>query len=149
MHSIKNWQGIPTTHLTLDGEVMVPRDNSTLAFSTELLNCIIPFAIQEKSRHYKIFDGWPRGFLLQHWKNLLWSFEMQAKVMVYSLQFINLHTHCSLVSVRLPPEEANRSKQGNLSFSHIIACSPAFHLWQFSETTLGEGHVLPHALVLP
>ena len=36
-----NWQGIPTTRLTLGGEVMVPRDNSTLAFSTELLNYII------------------------------------------------------------------------------------------------------------
>ena len=34
---MKNWQGIPTTHLTLGGEVMVPRDNRTLLFSTELL----------------------------------------------------------------------------------------------------------------
>ena len=41
---MKNWQGIPTTHLTLDSGVMVPRDNSTLAFSTELLNYIIAFA---------------------------------------------------------------------------------------------------------
>ena len=30
----------------LGGEVMVPRDNRTLAFSTELLNYIIPFATQ-------------------------------------------------------------------------------------------------------
>ena len=37
---MKNWQGIPSTRLTLGGEVMVPRDNSTLAFSTELLNYI-------------------------------------------------------------------------------------------------------------
>ena len=37
---MKNWQGIPTTRLTLGGEVMVPRDNSTLAFNTELLNYI-------------------------------------------------------------------------------------------------------------
>ena len=53
---MKNWQGVPTTHLTLDGEVMVPRDNSTLAFSAELLNYIIAFATQGKSGHYKIFD---------------------------------------------------------------------------------------------
>ena len=54
---MKNWQGIPTTRLTLGGEVMVPRDNSTLALSTELLNYIIAFATQGKSGHYKIFDG--------------------------------------------------------------------------------------------
>ena len=54
---MKNWQGVPTTRLTLGGEVMVPRDNSTLAFSTELLNDIIAFATQGKSGHYKIFDG--------------------------------------------------------------------------------------------
>ena len=41
---MKNWQGIPTTRLTLGGEVIVPRDNGTLVFSTELLNYIIPFA---------------------------------------------------------------------------------------------------------
>ena len=46
-------------------------------------------------------------------------------------------------------EEADRTKQDNLSYGHIIVCSPAFHQWQFSETTLGEGRVLPHALVLP
>ena len=57
MRSMKNWQGIPTTRLTLGGEVMVPRDNSTLAFSTEFLNYIITFATQGKSGHYKIFDG--------------------------------------------------------------------------------------------
>ena len=45
---MKNWQGIPTTRLTLGGEVMVPRDSSTLAFSTELLNYIIAFATQGK-----------------------------------------------------------------------------------------------------
>ena len=60
---MKNWQGIPTTRLTLGGEVMVPRDHSMLAFSTELLNYIIAFAIQGKSRHYKTFHGWPHGFL--------------------------------------------------------------------------------------
>ena len=54
---MKNWQGISTTRLTLGGEVIVPRDNSTLAFSTELLNCIIVFATQGKSGHYEIFDG--------------------------------------------------------------------------------------------
>ena len=54
---MKNWQGIPITRLTLGGEVMVPRDNSKLAVSTELLNYIIAFATQEKSGHYKIFDG--------------------------------------------------------------------------------------------
>ena len=36
---------------------MVPRDNSTLAFSTELLNYIIAFATHGKSGHYKIFDS--------------------------------------------------------------------------------------------
>ena len=51
---MKNWQGIPTTRLTLGGEVMVPRDNRTLVFSTELLNYIIPFATQGKSGHYNI-----------------------------------------------------------------------------------------------
>ena len=54
---MKNWQGIPTTRLTLGGEVMVLRDNSTLAFSTEPLNYIIAFATQRKSVRYKIFDG--------------------------------------------------------------------------------------------
>ena len=54
---MKNWQGIPATLLTLGGEVMVTRDNSTLAFSTELLKYILDFAIQGKSGHYKIFDG--------------------------------------------------------------------------------------------
>ena len=54
---MKNWQGIPTTRPTLGREAMVPRDNNTLAFSTELLNYIIAFAIQGKSGHYKIFDG--------------------------------------------------------------------------------------------
>ena len=45
---MKNWQGFPTTRLTLGGEVMVPRDNRTLVFSTELLNYIkeISFATQ-------------------------------------------------------------------------------------------------------
>ena len=52
-----NWQGITTTRLTLGGEVMVPRDNSTLPFSIELLNHIIAFATQGKSGHYKIFGG--------------------------------------------------------------------------------------------
>ena len=54
---MKNWQGIPTTCLTLGGEVMVPQDNSTLAFSTELLNYLIAFAAQGKSGKYKIFDS--------------------------------------------------------------------------------------------
>ena len=53
---MKNWQEIPTNRLTLGGEVMVPRDNGTLAFSTELLNYIIDFPTQGKSGHYKIFD---------------------------------------------------------------------------------------------
>ena len=56
VRSMKNWQGIPTTHLILGREVMVPQDNSTLAFSTELLNYIIAFATQGKSGHHKIFD---------------------------------------------------------------------------------------------
>ena len=51
---MKNWQGISTTRLTLGGEVMVPRDNSTLTFSTDY---IIAFVTQEKSGHYKLFDG--------------------------------------------------------------------------------------------
>ena len=54
---MKNWQGIPTACLTLGGEVMVPQDNSTLAFSTELLNYITAFATEGKSGHYTIFDG--------------------------------------------------------------------------------------------
>ena len=54
---MKNWQRIPTTRLTLSGEVMVPRDNNTLAFITELLNYITAFATQGESGHYKIFDG--------------------------------------------------------------------------------------------
>ena len=54
---MNNWQGIPTTRFTLGGEVMVPRDNSTLAFNTELLNYIIAFATQRKNGYYKIFDG--------------------------------------------------------------------------------------------
>ena len=54
---MKNWQGISTTHLTSGSEVMVPRDNSTLAFGTELLNYVVAFATQGKSGHYKIFDG--------------------------------------------------------------------------------------------
>ena len=41
---MKNWQGIPATRLTLGGEIMVPQDNSTLAFSTELLIYTIAFA---------------------------------------------------------------------------------------------------------
>ena len=49
MRSMKNWQGMPTTRLTSGGEVMVPRDNSTLEFSTELLNYIIAFATQGKA----------------------------------------------------------------------------------------------------
>ena len=52
---MKNWQGIPTTYLTLGGEVMVPRDNRTLVSSTELLNYVIPFATQGKSGHYNIW----------------------------------------------------------------------------------------------
>ena len=52
---MKNWQGIPTTRLTLGGEVMVPRDNRTLVFGTELLlNYIIPFATKGKIGHYNI-----------------------------------------------------------------------------------------------
>ena len=35
---------------------MVPQDNSTLAFSIELLNYIVAFATQGKNGHYKIFD---------------------------------------------------------------------------------------------
>ena len=54
---MKNWQGIPTTSLTLGDEVMVPRDSSTLAFSTEILNYIIAFPTQGNSKHYKTFDG--------------------------------------------------------------------------------------------
>ena len=53
---MKNWKGIPTTRFTLGGEVMVTRDNSTLEFSTELLNYIIAFATQEKSGHYRVFQ---------------------------------------------------------------------------------------------
>ena len=51
---MKNFQGIPTTRLTLGGEAMVPRDNRTLVFSTELLNYTISFATQGKIRQYNI-----------------------------------------------------------------------------------------------
>ena len=56
---MKNMQGIPTTSLTLGGEVNSPTrsDNSTLLISTELLNYIIAFATQGKGRNYKIFDS--------------------------------------------------------------------------------------------
>ena len=84
---MKNWQGIPTFRLNLGGEVMVPRDNSTLAFSTEFLNYIIAFATQRKSGHNKIFDGWPRGFLFATLKILLQSLKMPAKVTGDSLPF--------------------------------------------------------------
>ena len=50
----KKWQGISTTRLIL-GEVIVPRDDSMLAFSTELLNYIIAFATPGKSGHCKTF----------------------------------------------------------------------------------------------
>ena len=60
MGSMKNWQGIPTTRLTLGGELMVPRDNSTLAFSTELFNYIIAFATQGKSGYYKAWSSYCR-----------------------------------------------------------------------------------------
>ena len=49
MRSMKIWQGIPTTGLTLGGEAMVQRDNSTLAFSTELLNYIIALPLKGKA----------------------------------------------------------------------------------------------------
>ena len=81
VRSMKNWQGIPITRLTLGGEVMVPRDSSTVAFSTELLNYIIAFAIQGKSWHYKIFDGCTRGFLLATLIKICCNvFKMPAKV---------------------------------------------------------------------
>ena len=51
---MKNWEGIPTARLILGGEVMVPRDNRTLVFSTELFNYKIAFATQGKSGHYNI-----------------------------------------------------------------------------------------------
>ena len=51
---MKNWQGIPTTCLTLGGEVMVPRDNRTPVFSTEFLNYIIPFVTQGNIGYYNI-----------------------------------------------------------------------------------------------
>ena len=54
---MRNWQEIPTTRNMVGGEVMVPRDNSILVFSTEVLNYITAFVIQGKSGHYKIFDG--------------------------------------------------------------------------------------------
>ena len=46
---MKNWQGIPTTRLTLGGEVMVPRDNCKLVFCTELFNYIFPFAFKRNT----------------------------------------------------------------------------------------------------
>ena len=66
---MKNWQGIPITRLTLGGEVMVPRDNSTLAFSTELLNYIIAFATQGKAGTMKWLTSWL--LVCNVYKNLL------------------------------------------------------------------------------
>ena len=63
---MKNWQGIPTARLTLGGEVMVQRDNSALAFSTELVNYITAVATHRKNGHYKIFDGDLVVSCLQH-----------------------------------------------------------------------------------
>ena len=77
---MKNWQGIPTTRLTLDGELMVPGDNRTLVFSTELLNYIIPFATQGKSGHYNIWRLTSWFLVCNVDKNLLWSLKMPAKV---------------------------------------------------------------------
>ena len=53
---MKNCQGISTTRLTLGGEVMVPRDNSTLAFNTEHLNYVIAFATQGGTINYLTVD---------------------------------------------------------------------------------------------
>ena len=60
---MKNWQGIPTTRLTSAGEVMVPRDNRTLVFSTEFLNYTIPFATQGKAGTITSDGCRPRGSL--------------------------------------------------------------------------------------
>ena len=73
VHAMKHWQGIPTTRLTLGGEVMVPLDNRTLVFSTELLNYIIPFATQGKIRHYNIWPLTSWFFVCNVDKNLLWN----------------------------------------------------------------------------
>ena len=82
---MKNWQGIPTTRLPSGGEVMVPRDNRTLVFSTELLNYKLPFATQGKLRHCNIW--WLTSWVLvcSVDKNLLWNLKMPAKVMGDSL----------------------------------------------------------------
>ena len=80
VYSMKNWKGIPTTHLTLDGEVMALRDNHTLLFNTELINYIIPFATQEKIGHYNIWRLTSWFLVCNVNKNLLWNFKMPAKV---------------------------------------------------------------------
>ena len=54
---MKNCQGIPTTRLALAGEVMVPRDNSTLGFSIELLNYVIAFPLKGKAGTIKYLTG--------------------------------------------------------------------------------------------
>ena len=98
---MKNWQGIPTTRLTLAGEVMVPRDNRTLVFGTELLNCIISFATQGKIRHYNILPLTSWFLVCNVDKNLLENLKMPAKVTGDSLLIHDIYIliiHWSLFS---------------------------------------------------
>ena len=46
-------------------------------------------------------------------------------------------------------EEANLTKQGNLSFSHIIACLPTNSVMAVLCDCLGEGCVMLHTLIHP
>ena len=39
VNSMKNWQGIPTTRLTVGGEVMVPRDNGDILIQIQNPRC--------------------------------------------------------------------------------------------------------------
>ena len=48
-----------------------------------------------------------------------------------------------------PAEEADRSKQGNLSFSHIINCLPINSVMAVFETVDGAGRAMLHSLVHP
>ena len=137
---MKNWQGIPTTRLTLGGEVMVPRDISTLAFSAELLNYIIAFATQRKSGHFEIFDGWPHGFLFATLIKICCKICLLIHEFTYSL-FIDLcsvtsnmtsysHSYRSikLIHCGAPQRDVLSDKMAFWVMTHIFY----FMLWQSS-----------------
>ena len=52
-------------------------------------------------------------------------------VSLSTTDFICLIKHLIFNSLRFKSEEADRSKQGNLSFSHIVACLPTNSVMAF------------------